>query len=99
MSKNPLAVKLGKLAKGVKKTMTIEAIEQRRNANRSRWAKWRTRNRRKRKPISARNLALIIGAVALIGSAVLIWRGEQPRQELWATFRTIDAAPSVEIIP
>lgn len=99
MSKNPLAVKLGRLAKGVKKNMTQDAIEQRRNANKSRWAKWRSRNRRKRKGLTAKNLALLVAVATLVGSAILIYKGEQPRRELWATFRTMDARPSLEIQP
>lgn len=46
-----------------------------------------------------RNLILLLLAITCLGTATLIYFGEQPRKELWATYSTIDAKPSVEIIP
>lgn len=43
-------------------------------------------------------LLLILAALTLFGSGLLIWRGESS-QELWATFATRDAQPSLTITP
>lgn len=94
--KSKLAAKLGQLGKGIKKTMTLEAIEQRRSAALSRWSKPRNRNRRKPKPL--RNVALLVLAFTLIGNAYLIYTGETS-EEIWASEQTKNAKPSVEIIP
>lgn len=100
--KSKLAAKLGQLGKGIKKTMTLEAIEQRRAAALSRWHKPRSRNQRKPKPL--RNVALLVLALTAIGSAYLIHRGES---DLWASPATLkassydlaDARPTIEIQP
>ena len=45
MSTNPIASALGKLGKGVPKTMTPAAMRQRKNAVKSRWVKYRKAKR------------------------------------------------------
>lgn len=43
-------------------------------------------------------VALIL-AFTLIGTALLIFFGSQPEPELWASWQTIEAKPSLEIVP
>lgn len=40
----------------------------------------------------------IILAIAFVGTALLIWWGES-HQDYWASFETMEAGPSIEIIP
>lgn len=42
---------------------------------------------------------VLIAAVTLLGTAALIHYGSQPRTELWASWKTIEAKPSLEIRP
>jgi hypothetical protein len=41
VKKNAAAVALGRMASGVKKTMSTEAVAQRKGAVNARWKKWR----------------------------------------------------------
>lgn len=41
----------------------------------------------------------LIFVITLIGTALLIWYGTQPETELWASYATRAAGPSIEIIP
>lgn len=41
----------------------------------------------------------LILASAFVGTALLIWYGSQPETELWVSYATRAAGPSIEIIP
>lgn len=77
----------------MKKTMTPKAIQQRINAIRSRWAK--PKNRRKRKGLTAKNLALLVAAATLIGSSAFIYIGESTPRPSYA----VRVPGGIEIFP
>lgn len=45
------------------------------------------------------NGVALLAAFTLLGMALLIYFWNQPRTELWASRQTIEAKPSLEIVP